>query len=76
MHDKAYFTVAAAVGAVVVLTLLNFCGVIMGKWVQDVLVILKLIGLALIVIAGLVWSQPEPSQSPTRPAAAAASASR
>ena len=39
--------------AVLALTALNFFGLVLGKWVQNVLVIIKLIGLALILIAAL-----------------------
>jgi APA family basic amino acid/polyamine antiporter len=51
--QKAEFAVKAGIGAVVVLTLLNFFGVVAGKWVQNGLVIVKLVGLALIIVAGL-----------------------
>lgn len=54
------FTAALAVGAVLALTALNFFGVVLGKWVQNGLVIVKLIGLALIVLAAL-WA---PAQKP------------
>ncbi len=57
--SRPAFVVTAAGAAVGVLALFNFFGVVMGKRVQDVLVILKLVGLALIVIAGLCYSTPE-----------------
>ncbi len=52
--DKARFAAEAGIGAVVVLTLLNFFGVVFGKWVQNGLVVVKLIGLSLIVAAALI----------------------
>jgi basic amino acid/polyamine antiporter, APA family len=48
------FAIQVGIGAVVVLTLMNFFGVVLGKWVQNVLVIVKLGGLALIIVAGLI----------------------
>lgn len=57
--DKAGFVMLAAFTAVFALSLLNFFGVVFGKKVQDLLVVLKLIGLALIVIAGLIFSSPD-----------------
>lgn len=53
--DRAYFVTMAAIGAVVVFTVLNFLGVVLGKRVQDTLVIVKLAGMALIVFAGLFY---------------------
>jgi len=57
-----------AVGAVVVLTALNFFGVVLGKWMQNALVLVKLVGLLLIVVAAL-WSPAEDAfavANPTR----------
>ncbi len=51
--DKAKFAAEAGIGAVVVLTLMNLFGVVLGKWVQNALVVVKLIGLSLIVVAAL-----------------------
>lgn len=48
------FAIQVGIGAVVVLTLMNFFGVVLGKWVQNALVIVKLVGLVLIVVAGLI----------------------
>jgi basic amino acid/polyamine antiporter, APA family len=47
-----------AAGAVIVLTLLNLRGVSLGKYVQNVLSSAKLLGLGLVVIAGLVFAAP------------------
>ena len=33
---------------------MNFFGVVLGKWVQNALVVVKLAGLALIIVAGLI----------------------
>ena len=44
-----------AVGSVIVLTLLNLAGVIFGKIVQNLLTVVKVLGLVGIVIAGLAW---------------------
>jgi len=51
----AYWTVWLAVGSVIVLTVLNLLGVVFGKAVQNVLTGVKVLGLAGIVFAGLVW---------------------
>ena len=48
------FAIQVGIGAVVALTLMNFFGVVLGKWVQNGLVIVKLVGLVLIVVAGLI----------------------
>jgi len=48
------FAIQVGIGAVVVLTLMNFFGVVLGKWVQNGLVIVKLVGLVLIMVAGLI----------------------
>lgn len=51
------FAIQVGIGAVVVLTLMNFFGVVLGKWVQNALVIVKMVGLLLIVAAGLIaWN--------------------
>jgi amino acid transporter len=44
-----------AVGSVLVLTLLNLCGVVFGTAVQNVLTVAKVLGLIAIVVAGLAW---------------------
>ncbi|MCS7305422.1 MAG: amino acid permease [Thermoguttaceae bacterium] len=46
-----------AAGAILVLTLINMLGVMMGKWTQNVLTVLKVIGLVAIVVVGL-WASP------------------
>lgn len=51
-------TLVYAVGAVVVLTLANLRGVSLGKYVQNVLSSAKLLGLAIVVVAGLVFAAP------------------
>lgn len=43
-----------ACGAVVVLTLVNVAGVRQGKWTQNILTVAKTIGLAVVIIVGLV----------------------
>ncbi|HZZ81803.1 MAG TPA: APC family permease [Gemmataceae bacterium] len=48
------FAAQLGVGAVIVLTLLNFFGVVLGKWLQNVLVLIKLSGLLLIVLAAII----------------------
>ena len=52
--DPAH-SVWLAVGAVVVLTVLNMIGVVFGKSVQNVLTVVKVLGLCGIVVAGFVW---------------------
>ncbi len=47
--------IAAAV--IVVLSALNLAGVIVGKWLQNVLSIAKILGLAGVVFAGLAWGR-------------------
>ena len=52
--EKSHFAVQAGVGAVGVLSVMNFFGVVLGKWVQNALVVIKLAGLALIILAALI----------------------
>ena len=52
--DKPQIAAQAAIGAVVVLTAMNFFGVVFGKWVQNALVIVKLLGLTLIIVAAFI----------------------
>lgn len=44
-----------AVGAVAVLTLMNLCGVILGKATQNVLTVAKILGVGGIIVSGLLW---------------------
>jgi len=62
----AQWTVWLAVTPVVVLTVLNLFGVVFGKTVQNFLTGVKIIGLAGIVVAGLVWGG-DASLSATQP---------
>jgi len=50
-----------AAGAILVLTLINMLGVMMGKWTQNILTVIKVAGLAAIVAVGLLAA---PSQTP------------
>ena len=50
---QAAATVWLAIGAILLLTVLNLLGVVFGKAVQNILTITKVLGLALIVVAGL-----------------------
>lgn len=51
------------IGAVILITALNFFGLVLGKWMQNALVLVKLLGLLLIVIAGL-WNWTKAETSP------------
>jgi amino acid transporter len=53
-EDAALF----AVGAVTALTLMNVLGVVLGKWTQNLLSLLKVLGLAGIVVTGFWWGKP------------------
>jgi amino acid transporter len=57
-ENKAEVTVMMAVGAVVVLSIMNILGVVLGKWVQNGLSLIKVIGLGAIILAGFFWSKP------------------
>jgi amino acid transporter len=50
--------VQLGIGAVLALTALNFFGVVLGKWVQNGLAVIKVLGLVLIIIAAL-WAPAE-----------------
>lgn len=56
-----------AAGAIVLLSLINMLGVMMGKWTQNVLTVIKVLGLAAIVAVGL-WATPSEVQ-PAQPMA-------
>lgn len=58
--DAAH-SVWLAVGAVVVLTVLNMIGVVFGKSVQNLLTIIKVLGLGGIVIGGLLHADVSPA---------------
>lgn len=59
------WTAPIAAAAVVVLTLLNFLGVIFGKITQNVLTVVKVLGLGGIAYAGFTYGQPEVFQITT-----------
>lgn len=44
-----------AAGAVLVITFLNLLGVVLGKWIQNLLTVLKIAGVLAIVVAGFGW---------------------
>ncbi len=44
-----------AAGAILVITLFNLIGVVVGKWTQNLLSILKIVGVLGIVVAGFGW---------------------
>lgn len=52
--EIANFAANAGIGAIVVLTALNFFGVVIGKWLQNGLVLIKMLGLGLIVLAAMI----------------------
>ncbi len=47
-----------AISAVVLLTLVNIIGVQSGKWAQNILTIVKVLGLLMIIVAGLLFTVP------------------
>lgn len=56
--ERSHFAAKAAMAAVGALTLINLLGVVLGKWVQNLLALAKLAGLAMIVVAGLKIQDP------------------
>jgi APA family basic amino acid/polyamine antiporter len=61
-----------AIGAIVALSVVNLLGIRPGAVVQNVLTVLKLVALAVLILAGLFW--PVSAAVPAAPAAPAASA--
>jgi amino acid transporter len=47
--------VGLACGSIVVMTILNFLGLTVGKTAQNLLTVAKVLGLAGVIVAGLVW---------------------
>src|SRR5262245_8953390 len=56
---RELWTAAFAVVAVVVLSLTNVLGVVLGKWTQNILSLLKVIGLGAIVVIGFKYGTAE-----------------
>jgi len=59
-------TVWLTLGSVVTLSLLNLCGVIFGKWMQNILTGAKVLGLLAIVVAGIGWGTADFSMTPSQ----------
>jgi APA family basic amino acid/polyamine antiporter len=57
----------AAVGAILILTIVNQFGVKEGAWVQNALTLLKLGGIAVFLVAALTWPSPLPVAAGTVP---------
>ncbi len=53
-NEVALVAAQMGIGAILVLTVLNFFGVVLGKWIQNGLVLVKLAGLLMIVGAALL----------------------
>lgn len=68
-HLKDFALVGFACAAVIVLSLLNLVGVIFGKTVQNILTVVKVVGLLAIVVAGFGWGTGAPAEA--KPEAAA-----
>lgn len=58
-----------AVSAVVILTLMNMAGVQLGKWTQNILTVVKVLGLATIVLAAVLLPAPAPGDVTLTPGA-------
>jgi amino acid transporter len=56
-HD--YSPVIYAAGAVIAMTVLNIAGVMFGKWAQNFLTLVKVLGLLGIVVVGFTYSRPD-----------------
>lgn len=56
-----------AVGSVAVLTGINMLGVPEGKWTQNLLTTLKVIGLAAIFVVGMLYTAPKPAAAAAAP---------
>lgn len=48
-----------AAGAILALSLVNMAGVRMGKWTQNLLTVVKVVGLLAIIGVGLAWGEPQ-----------------
>lgn len=56
-HELQTLKVLYAVGAVLLLTVMNILGIVLGKVTQNLLSAAKVLGLAGIVVAGFAWGQ-------------------
>jgi amino acid transporter len=59
------FAIPLAVGSVVVLSVLNALGIVAGKFVQNLLTALKVVGLTGIIVAGLLVAGGHPAEQTT-----------
>jgi amino acid transporter len=50
--------VSLAVAAIAFLTMINILGVVLGKQTQNLLTVVKVLGLGAIIVAGFLWAQP------------------
>jgi amino acid transporter len=57
-EGKAQQETILAASAVIALSVLNILGVVLGKSVQNLLTVVKVVGLGCIFIAGMLWSAP------------------
>ncbi|MEN8127109.1 MAG: amino acid permease [Planctomycetota bacterium] len=53
-----------AAGAIVVLSFINILGVRQSKWTQNLLTVIKVVGLLAVIAAGLLSPHPNPAQQP------------
>ena len=53
-----------AASVIVVLTVINVVGVKMGKWTQNILTVIKILGLLVIIVAGMLAPGVSPSTKP------------
>jgi amino acid transporter len=57
---REVWTALFAAAAVTALTLMNMLGVVLGKWTQNLLSLLKVVGLSAIVVVGFMYGKAEP----------------
>jgi len=56
--------VVLAAGSIAVLSLINILGVTLGKHTQNLLTVLKVLGLVAIAVTGFLWSKPQAEPEP------------
>lgn len=62
--QRTSMEIGLAISAIVSLSVMNVLGVVLGKWVQNLLTVAKVVGLGAIIVSGLGWGEAAPLADP------------